>query len=550
MHIGEAERSALERRIASLEAERKLYEPDLRELEENFEPRRSRWTPTDRKRSKKRNSNIINGTPLWAVTVLKSGMMSGHTSPSRPWFKLITPDPGLGEVEGVRHWLYIVESRMREVFARSNVYNALPSCYGDLGVFGTTALGVYPDDRDTIRCYPYLIGSYAIANGARLSVDSFSRRWQTSVSSAVEQFGLNAVSDAVRDKYKTKHYDEPVMIHHLLQPNREADDRYLDSSKMPIKSVYWEQSFPANRALRVEGFRQMPVLVARWDTAGEDVWGDSPALRALGDSKQLQFDELRRSQILAQIANPAKKIDPSLKRGSDMKPGGKNYVSMTAGNPGIEPIYVPHPQAYQYATEALRELEGRVRQHLFTDVFMMMAESDRRQITAREVEERHAEKLLMLGPVLERLSDELLDPLIQRTFALMLEAGLVPEWPEELDGQQLKIEYISILAQAQKAVATQAVESVAAFTGSVAQFNPEVMDKFDADQAIDEYAQFKGAPPTIIRSDQAVAAIRQRRAQQQQAQQMAALAQQAAATAKDLGNTPTGEGSVLDKLVA
>ena len=170
---------------------------------------------------------------------------------------------------------------------------------------------------------------------------------------------------------------------------------------------------------------------------------------------------------------------------------------------------------------------------MYTDMFLMLAESDRREITAREVEERHAEKLLMLGPVLERLADELLDPLIQRTFRIMLEEGLVPEWPAELDDQPLRIEYTSILAQAQKSVARYSIEAVAGFAGTIAAWDPSVLDKFDSDQAMDEYSNMVGAPPTITRSDEAVTARRRQREQMQAAAAAAEVAKNAGGAARD-----------------
>lgn len=549
MILEEARRTALDRRVTEMLKVRLDYEPDLKDLEANFSPRRTRWQVGNRKRGQA-NSEIINGAPLYAVTVMKSGMMSGHTSPSRPWFKLITPDPGMMEAPGVREWLYTVETRMREVFARSNVYNALPSCYGDLGSFGTAAMGLYEDTRDTIRCFPYLMGSYAISNGPRLSVDSFARKWRTTSGNLVDEFGLDNVSPKIANAYKTKKFDDPVDVCHILQPNRGRKLGMADNRNMPVESVYWEHDWPGNRALRVGGYQEFPVMVPRWETAGLDAWGDAPALTALGDAKQLQFEELVLAQLQELTRRPAHVLDPALKNKTHLGPGGKNYVSLSAGNPGAKPIYVPDPNAVKNTQETIAKLEERINRYMFVDIFLMLAQSDLRQITAREVEERHGEKLLMLGPVLERLADELLDPLIARTFAIMLRAGMIPEWPAALDGMPVKVEYISILAQAQKAVATNAIEAVAAFAGSFAQVSPEALDKLDIDQAIDEYSQLRGAPPTIIRSDDAVAARRRQRAEQQAAMAQAAMAKEAAAAANQLGNTPMGTGSALDKLVA
>ena len=202
--------------------------------------------------------------------------------------------------------------------------------------------------------------------------------------------------------------------------------------------------------------------------------------------------------------------------------------------------------------EDTRAIQERVNSAFYADLFLMLSMSDRRQITAREIEERHEEKLLMLGPVLERLNDELLDPLIDRTFAAMLRGGQIPPPPRELEGVDLKVEYVSILAQAQKMVALGAIDRLAMFAGTVAQITQQPVDKVDWDQAIDEYGQALGVSPRVIVPDDKVAEARGARAQQQQAQQVAMMAQpmaQAASAAKAMSETKTGTGSALDAVL-
>jgi hypothetical protein len=547
--ISEERRNQVLRSLVTMERERANWEPLFRELEENFAPRRARWEPTDTPKAAQvsANDSIYDGAPLYALRVLKSGMMGGHTSPSRPWFRLITPDPDLMEFGPVKQWLYVVEQRMRTVFARSNIYNSLPVFYGDLAVYGTAALGLFGDDQDVVRAYPYVMGSYYVANGARLSVNRVARRWRSTVANVAEEFGQENLSTSAKRSLETKNWGNPVDVCHIVQPNPEADPRYADSRSMPYESLYWEKGFPDGKILRREGFREMPILVARWEAVGEDAYGIGPCMDAMGDAKQLQFETLRAAQMIDKLTEPSWNVPAALaNRPKSMLPGGYNYVPDTAN--GIRPVYEVDPRAVQILNETRIDLRNRLNQSLYVDMFLMLAQSDRRQITAREVEERHSEKLMLIGPVLERLSDELLDPLIDRTFRLMLEAGEIPPWPEELERMPLKIEYISILAQAQKAIARSSIEAVAGFAASLSQLNPEVLDKLDTDQSIDEYADMVGAPPTIVRSDEAVAAMRRKRAQDAAAAQAAQMAEQMAGAAQKLGNTPMGQDSALDRM--
>jgi len=74
---------------------------------------------------------------------------------------------------------------------------------------------------------------------------------------------------------------------------------------------------------------------------------------------------------------------------------------------------------------------------------------------------------------------------------------------------------------------------------------PEVVDKIDIQQTIDELGDYLATPNKMIRSDDEVAALQEMRAQQQQAQQLMAAApamKDGAAALKSLGETPVGEG--------
>jgi hypothetical protein len=175
----------------------------------------------------------------------------------------------------------------------------------------------------------------------------------------------------------------------------------------------------------------------------------------------------------------------------------------------------------------------------------MMANSANTSMTATEVAERHEEKLLMLGPVIERLGNELLDPLIEMTFTRMVETGIVAPPPEELAGADLNIEYVSILSQAQRAVGTNSIDRYLGTLGAVAGMKPNILDKLDEDKLADLYADMLGVDPNLIVAGDKLAMIRKARADQQQAAQAAQMASMDAATAKTLAETDTTQDSAL-----
>jgi hypothetical protein len=186
--------------------------------------------------------------------------------------------------------------------------------------------------------------------------------------------------------------------------------------------------------------------------------------------------------------------------------------------------------------EDIMDVRGRIRMGLYTDLFQMIVGDTRVQpATAREIAERHEEKLIMLGPVLESLHDEFLGPYVEETFAHMLEAGILPPLPRELEGVPLSVKFVSLLAQAQNLVGLGSVERLIGSVANLATIKPDIMDKIDTDQAVETYADMLGVDPTLVVPGDRVALIRQQRAQQQQVMQAAAMAQQGAAVARDLG---------------
>ncbi|MGA0840920.1 MAG: portal protein, partial [Pseudomonadales bacterium] len=165
-----------------------------------------------------------------------------------------------------------------------------------------------------------------------------------------------------------------------------------------------------------------------------------------------------------------------------------------------------------------------IRQAFYVDQLLL---STGPAMTATEVLQRNEEKMRLLGPVLGRLQAELLQPLIDRVFNLLLRARALPPAPEELQGQNIDIEYVSPLAKAQKLTDLQSVMRGMELMLQGSQFAP-VTDYLDAAGRGRYIAETTGIPATVLRSDEQVADLRRQaaeaqaqQAQMQQAMQMA-----------------------------
>lgn len=545
-------------RLQLLKNERTTWDEHWRELADHMAPRRFRYLSTERNKGTKRNEKIINGTPLRARRVLSSGMMAGITSPARPWYRLTLPDADLAEHGPVKEWLHDTAERIREVFARSNVYNALAQLYPDFSVFGTSPMLVDEDDEDALRAYVLPVGQYCLANSPRQMVDTVFREFGMTVSQLVRTFGIAKCSDKVKRLFESGKYDEWCDVVHVIEPRAKGDrSEYGAGAKdMPWKSCWFEPSQPAGESeyLRESGYEEFPVMAPRWDLVGEDVYGTSPGMDALGDCKALQLYEERKAQGLSLLITPPMRAPSTLMgRRTSLLPADVTFVDAMQPGQTYEPAHVPDARVVQFAGMEIRELERRINGAFMADLWLMLAEAGPKSpdMTAREVAERHEEKMLQLGPVLERLSDELLDPLIDRAFAVLLRRGELPEAPPELEGQQLKVEYISIMAQAQKMIGIGAVERLSQYVIGVANNGrPEILDKVDFDQSVDDYGEMLGVNPKLIVPDDKVAAMRQARAKAQQQQEQAMQAEQAAKSAQALSGASLEGDNALSRLVS
>lgn len=534
------EQDLLIRRWGELDTEFSTWLPRAKQISQYLLPRNGRFFVTDRNKGESRSNNILDSTGTRALRVLGAGLMSGATSPARPWFRLATPEPELMKFASVKLWLDQTTRLMLDVFQRSNTYRALHTMYEELGAFGTAAVLVLDDFEDIIRLYPLTYGEYCLASGPRGEINTLARRFQMTVANLVAEFGRDNCSARVQTMYDNGQLDAWVTVYHFIEPRSDRDPTKIDAQNMAWKSTYFEEGGDKEKFLRNGGFKRFRVLAPRWSVIGGDIYGTGPGDESLGDIKQLQHEQLRKAEAIDYKTKPPLQLPTGMKnRDIDRLPGGNSYVDMAGPNQGVKTMFEVNLDLSHLLND-IQDVRNRINDTFGVPIFLMMANDNRSGVTATEVAERHEEKLMMMGPTLERLHNEGLSPLIDITFERLLETGLLPPPPEELQGIQLNVEFVSVLAQAQRAISTNSTDRYVMGLLTVAKGKPAVLDKLNEDAWADDYADSLGVNPKLNNGEEVVAQIRQARAQaQQQAAQQAAMAQ-AAETAKTLGTTPTG----------
>lgn len=554
MRKNETPRQYHDRRLTALKAMRNPWEAHWLELSENTAPQRLRLI-LNSDEGRPNRKKIVDSTATFALRTLASGMHSGITSPARPWFRLTTFDPDLKDYAPVKEYLAQVETRMREVYQSSNIYNAFHWGYGDLGLFGQSAAILVEDEDKVVRMIPLLHGSFWIARDYRGTATTLYRQFSWTVERIVGRFGYDNCSNTIKRCYDKGDYDERFTVNHAIEPRMERQVGKIDRKNKPFLSNYWEDGGKHGVGaglLEESGFDTNPIIAPPWELVAEDSYAVSPGMDALPDVKALQVMQMRAGEAIEKKVRPPMTGPVSMKNNpASLMPGSVTYVDDPTG------------RAYRAAIEvnlSLTELENKINQtqnrierSYYADLFLMLSQMEGIQPrNTMEIAERKEEKLLALGPVLENIYTGQLEPVIDRTYEILESRGLLPPPPAELQGTELKIEYISMLAQAQKAISTGSIERLFSFAGNLAAVNPSVLDKIDMDEGVDIYGDLLGAPPSIIVPDEEVAQIREARAEQArqaaQAEQMAQAApamQQGADAARVLSETDAGGGQSL-----
>ena len=539
------------KRLGSLGKERESWITRAKEISEYQAPYSGRFSVEDRNKGDARDGSIYDNAATVARRIHAAGMQSGSSSPTQNWFELETNDRDLMKFTPASLWLDHSVKVMRQILNQSNFYQVNHGLYDENATFGTACSLLFRDFKDVIRLYPKTFGEYFVAHNNRSVVDTIYSEFQMTADQLVDEFGIENVSETVRNMVASNNQrDGWVTVIHAIEPNKERDVTRSDNRNMPWHSVYFEKGGNEEKFLRRGGFRDFPGLVPRWDVKGRDVYGsECPGMVALGDTKQLQDDHYRKAKVLDYKTDPPLQIPAELRREADTIPGAHNYYTQTQPHGGIRTAFeVALPM--NELLEDIHDIRQRLNRAYFVDVFQMMIQDQRRQpATAREVDEKHLEKMLMLGPTVERNQNDHLGPAIDNLFAFCLEGGLFRPVPKEMEGQELSVKYVGVLAQAQRAVGLSSVDRFIGLISGVASINQTAVEKMNTDNLIDEYANRLGISQDLLVGNKEVALIRADRAKAQQAAQQAQQAASAAQTAKVMSETDTQSSNALTETV-
>jgi hypothetical protein len=548
-------------RLLGLRNNRYSWWVHARELADFILPRRYKWliTQNQQNRGSPINQHILDSTGTLAARNLAAGMMSGISSPTRPWFKLKVGRIDSTQTSPTSLWLSECERLMYLIFAESNFYTAMAVFYFDLIVFGTAAMLIYEDYDNVINCINPAFGEYYVDIDGKYRPVIFYREFTYTIAQTVDEFGWEACSSMVRQFYDLQdgaNLTREIIIAHAIEPNTDPE-KYGIPRHFKYRETYWEWGGATNPQggtsargyLRKRGFNERAAIIGRWDLVANDPYGRSPGMDALPDIKQLQQETRRKAQGIDKGINPPLVADVQLKnQPASLLPGGITFLQgmMSTGNDGMKPAYGNWKPDIAAISEDMQEVRARIKETFFSNLFQVASQFETRSnITAVEWDMRKSESLMMLTPVIERLQSEVLAPIIDRTWGIMLRAGIIPPPPPDVAGRELNIEYSSMLAISQRAATAGSIERMFQIVGQIAGIDPAATDNLDFDMGLDLYASYLNLDPRLIRAPQALAAIRAQRAQQQAQQQQVQNAETLAKAGANASQIDVGGGQNL-----
>ncbi len=512
-----------------LASARSQWDTHWQELAEYLLPKRADFT-TSPAPGAKRTDKQFDGVPMQAARGLAASLDGLLKPKTQRWFALRTGDEALDDDAAVKAWLRTAEDRLFGALydPGSRFLQRSAEVDLDLVVFGTAILFIGERlDGAGLSFQSLPLSSTYIAENADGEIDTIFRVTRLSARQAEQRFGRDNLGAKTREALAGPDAvpDKEFPFLQAVMPRTERDPKKADKGNMAFTSIVIDVE--SEHKVGEGGFREFPFVVPRWDTATGEVYGRSPAMLALPDVKTLHQMGKTILEAGHKVVNPPLLV-PNDGIGINPRtfPGGitpfdPGLLLQTQGRPPITPLITG-------ANIPLgREMQNDVREQIWAAFFTngLQLPVDGPQMTATEIIERKAEFMRVIGPVFGRLESDYTGPLVERAFAVLQRAGMLPPPPDALRDSEARFEFVSPITRAQKQIDAAALRKTAEDIAPMVSAKPEVLDNFDADRISREVADANGLPADWLRSGDDVRRIRDDRARAARAEQQAADAE-------------------------
>lgn len=499
-------------RVANLRA---TFETNWQEISDHCTGRR--WfIARDDIPGRIRHRDIYDNTSMVSGVLLASGLHTLLTNTATTWFRMKPEFDELLEDPETAIWFEDAEHVMYSHFNRpeARFMSQMHEMYHDLVHYGTSSMWVLDKPGQGVAFSARPLRETYITQDSEGVIDTYFRKLEMTNRQAVDLLGAKNVPRAAKEIENGN--GEKVMEYlHWIRRNDDPDPAQMGSKGMPWSSSYID--FENGNILSEGGYRELPYLVARWSTDAGEVYGRGPGYQALPAQKML--NQMKRTVLEAgqlAVRPPAFVRNDGVLTQLRLNPGGVTYLGPDDGS-GVSPItFMETKVRPDIGTELLERERVAVRGAYHFELLQLLQDP---RMTATQVIELASKMSRLLSPILGRMQSEVLEPMIERVFSILLRQGRFLPPPPALQGQEIRVEYVSPIARAQREGDAAAIVDTFTVATNLATTDPGVMDNLNGDEAIREIARAKGVPLSVLRPQAEVAALREERNKQAQQQQ-------------------------------
>lgn len=532
-------------RWSSMASDRAPWDSLWQEVADYAMPRKGPLTRTESGPATNTANSLYDTTAIDAVATLASGHASAITPAGTQWFAWEAPESVKSDEADA--WYNKAGEVTRKILGANNFHTSLNECFEDRAGFGLCCLGVMPHPVNLVSFQAHPVGSFCIEEDDEGDVDTIFLRRSYSIRQLAQKFGEAAImaNDKLAkawEKYREKGTCSEHYVIHAVFPRLKRDASKLDVFNMPYASVHVVED--GKSVLARSGYPEFPFMVSRYlkRPGSRQMYGYGPFEQV----KAAILDANKLKQILQVVAQkigvPPLLIPDYLDGNVDTRPGGKTVFRSNAQ--ALPQEWLTKGDA-SGLLEELQDARETIRKAFHTDLFRMFAEREK-QMTAREVSELAAEKLMPFSPSFTRFTADF-QVGMERIFSVLFRAGVYGK-PQEIPQSVIrkaangmaevpppKVVYQSRIALAIRQAETAAADRMIERAMMVAQLNPEVMDNIDLDAYVRTGGRNDGVSEEIIRDERKRDDMRAQRAEAQAAMAQLEQASMAADAAGKLG---------------
>ena len=467
-----------------------------------------------------------------AAKTLTNTHSSYITPAGRRWFKLQSRKKLKGKVDDrVSRYYRTLTNTVSERLAESNFYTASHEVYNDRVRWGTGAAFIGGSDTEPLYFTYIPVGTFVIDEDSRERVHTLVRKFRYTPAQAEMEWGRENLPEKVQqmcddDKLRNS---QKVEFLHIVRPNtRQVKEGWRDIAAEERQFEGYYVDSETYHVIKRDGYFEFPFLVTRYLKDANSPYGVPPGKDVLPAIRQLVklerlMDTLAEVQAFPRVMQLAKQ-----NKQVDMRAGGVTTISEEAARLNM-PREWGTGGRYDIGLDRIKHKEEQIRKAYHEDMLLSVTAQEK-QMTAREVEERVAEKILAFTPSFTLFINDN-QVAMRRILGVLLRRNELPldDMPEELKkGQELRnphVSYLGRIAQALELIVArgtqQVVDNVVGWVQSTGRAG--MLEMIDEEQLLREWVDTAGCSDNIVLSEADIELKRQEQKMALDMQQQAAM---------------------------